>query len=74
MEEIDQTKPRFCKKNHDTWILGRDTGSTKECSECRRIRVRKNRRRFYEQTMSSEISRLRMYTKNRINELKRTLK
>lgn len=74
MGEIDKTKPRFCKNNHDTYVVGRDTGNMKECSECRRIRVRRNRPRWYEFTMTDEIARLRKQTKARINYHKRKLK
>jgi molybdenum cofactor biosynthesis enzyme MoaA len=59
-------RKRFCANNHDISIVGRDTGSGKECSECRRIRVNKSRRKWYDLQQNDPIKKMKDLTRKRI--------
>ena len=74
MTQMTAEMEDLCSKGHNMALLGKDkTGNAWECSECRRDRVRRNRPRFYEETMSDPIRKMKQQTRHRINDRIRRL-
>jgi len=81
MTQKQHIHKKFCPQGHNTFILGRDTGSANECSECRRIRQKKKNKARNEykrlwrekKKEKSLIYKMKLQTQKRILRNKRSL-